>query len=189
MQLTPKSLQTVRPALIVLALVIILVVMVETNWAKIEGIWLVFPFSGIRISTAVTAIVCFALVLFLQRANTLKSIYYASLAVIFSMGLFEIVWYYTAAVFRGWDLRIFEFAALSGWVFLGIREVFRKRPSKLSTVLYGVFVVSMVIWIGTGFHFNDTGNPSFSISGEILNVVSKTALFVAYALHIGSVKS
>ena len=83
-------------------------------------------------------------------------------------------------------MRIFQFAALFGWVLLGIREVFTKRPSKLSTVFYGVFAISMVIWIGTGFQFNDLGNSSFSVSGEILNVVSKAALFIAYALHIGS---
>jgi hypothetical protein len=189
MQPKPKLMQIIKPALVVLAVVVTLVVMVETNWAKIEDLWLIFPLSGIRISTVVTAISCFALVLFLQRGNTLKSIYYASLAVIFSMGLFEIIWYFTAAAFRGWDLRIFEFAALSGWVFLGIREVYKKRSSKLSTMLYGVFVVSMVIWIGTGFQFNDAGNPSFSVSGEILNVISKAALFIAYALHIGRVDS
>jgi hypothetical protein len=188
-QLKPKSMQIIKPVLIVLAVLIILVVMVESRWARIENMWIIFPLSGIRISTVVTAIACFALVLFLQRANTLKSIYYASLTVIFSMGLYEIVWYYSAAAFRGWDLRIFEFGALFGWVFLGIREVFRERPSKLSMALYGVFVVTMVIWISTGFQFNDVNNPSFSISGEILNVVSKAALFIAYALHIGSVKT
>ncbi len=57
---------------------------------------------------------CFVLVLFLQRENTLKSIYYALLAVIFSLGLFEILWYYTAAAFRGGNLEIFQFAALFG---------------------------------------------------------------------------
>jgi hypothetical protein len=184
-----ELIQIIKPVFIVLAVAVILVVMVESGWAKIEDLWLIFPPSGIRISTVITAIGCFALVLFLQQYNTLKSIYLASLAVVFSMGLFEIIWYYTAAAFRGWDLRVFEFAALSGWVFLGVREGFRKRPSKLSIVFYGVFVVSMVIWISTGFQFNDAGNPSFSISAEILNVVSKAALFIAYALHIGTVSS
>lgn len=181
--------QIIKPVLIVFAVLVTLFVMVETKWVKIESLWFVFPFSEIRISTVVTAIACFALVLFLQRKNTLKSIYYALLTVIFSMGLFEIVWYYSAAAFRGWDLRIFQFAALFGWVLLGIREVYQKRPSKLSTVLYVVFAVSVLMWIGTGFGFNDLGNSSFSVSGEILNVVSKAALFIAYALHIGSFKS
>ena len=112
--------------------------MLQTKWVKIESIWFVFPFSGIRISTLVTAITCFALVLFLQRENTLKPIYYALLAVIFSLGLFEILWYYTAAAFRGGNLEIFQFAALFGWVLLGIREVLTKRPSKLSTIFCGI---------------------------------------------------
>ena len=32
---------------------------------------------------------------------------------------------------------------------------------------------------------NDLGNSSFSVSDEILNVVSKTALLIAFSLHIG----
>ncbi len=178
----------VKPTLIIIAVLITLVLMVETNYARIENIWLIFPLSAIRISTVAIAIACFALVLFLQRDNTLKSIYYASLAVIFSMSLYEIVWYYTAAAFGGWDLKIFVYSALFGWVVLGFREVYRKHPSKLSIILYGVSVVSMVIWISTGFHFNDARYPSFTVSGEILNVLSKAALFIAFALHIGSVK-
>jgi hypothetical protein len=42
------------------------------------------------------------------------------------------------------------------------------------------------MWIGIGFSFNDLGKPSFSVSAEILNVLSKAALFVAYAFHIGA---
>ena len=101
MKLKQKSMQIIKPVLIVFAVLVTLIVSVETKWVKIESLWFVFPFSGIRISTVVTAIACFALVLFLQRKNTLKSIYYALLAVIFCMGLFEIVWYYSAAAFRG----------------------------------------------------------------------------------------
>jgi len=107
------------------------------------------------------------------------------LSVVFSLGLFEIVWFYTVAAFKGGNLEIFQFAALFGWVLLGIREVFTKRPSKLSTAFYGVFVISMAILIGTGFKYNDLGNSSFSVSNEILNVTSKTALFIACSLHIG----
>jgi len=189
MKLKTINVQIIKPTLIVLAVLITLIVMLQTKWVKIESIWFVFPFSGIRISTLVTAIACFVLVLFLQRENTLKSICYALLAVIFSLGLFEILWYYTAAAFRGGNLEIFQFAALFGWVLLGIREVFTKRPSKLSTVFYGIFVISMVIWIGAGFKFNDLGNSSFSVSDAILNVVSKTALLIAFSLHLGGHKT
>ncbi len=184
-----KHKQIIKSVLIVLAPLIALALILETGFAKIKSLWLVFPTSEIRVSTVTIAFACFALVLFLQRRNTVKSVYYALLAVIFSMGLYEIVWYYTEAAFGRWDLRIFEFGALFGWVLLGIREVFHKRPPKFSTVLYVVFVITMIIWIGTGFHSNTISSPSFSISGEILNVVSKAALFFAYAVHISSVKT
>jgi len=159
--------------------------MLIANIVRIESLWIIFPFMAMRISTMITALLSFVLVLFLQQKTTYKALYYALLAVIFSMGLYEIVWYYIAAAFRGYDLRIFQFAALLGWVMLGAREVVTKRPSRLSVLLYGVFVISMLLWAGTGFEFNDLGNSSFSISGEILNVTSKAALAIAYALHIG----
>jgi hypothetical protein len=104
------------------------------------------------------------------------------------MGLFEILWYYSAAAYRGWDLRIFQFAALAGWVLLGIREVFHTHPPKVSIVLYSIFVIALTIWLAIGFPFNDLGNSSFSVSGEILNELSKTALFFAYTFHIGSIR-
>lgn len=165
----------------------VLTVMVATGFAKIESLWFIFSFSGIRISTLATAIACFAIVLFLQRRNTLKSFYYALLAVIVPMALFEIMWYYSAAAFRGWDLRIMQFAALFGWVLLGISAIIHKKPQKISIILYGIFAFSFAVWLATGFAFNDLGNSSFSVSAEILNVVSKGALFFAYAFHIGKV--
>ncbi|HTY75622.1 MAG TPA: hypothetical protein VMD05_08670 [Candidatus Nanoarchaeia archaeon] len=163
--------------------------MIETKFAKINTLWLIFPLSGIRISTVATAIASFSIVLFLQRTNTLKSVYFAILAVVVPMGLYEIVWYYIAVTHTGWDLKILEFAALFGWVLLGIREVFRTRPPRFSMLLYGVFAISMVVWVADGFQFNYAGIPTFNVTAEILNVVSKGSLFFAYALHIGSVKS
>lgn len=179
--------ELVKPLLIIAAVLIILTVMVAFGLAKIESLWFVFPLSGIRVSTVVTSISCFAIVLFLQRGNTLKSIYYAFLAIIVPMATFEIMWYYSAAAFRGWDLRIMQFAALFGWVALGISAVFHKRPPRISTILYGIFAISFAIWLGTGFTFNDLSNPSFSLSAEFFNVVSKGTLFFAYAFHVGNV--
>ncbi len=175
----------VRTVLIIGAVLIALGVMVVTGFAKIESLWIVFPFSVIRISTVAIAIACFAIVLFLQRRNALKSLYYAFLAVIVPMASYEILWYYSAALLNCWDLKIMQFAALFGWVALGIREVFRKRPSRISIILYASFAVSFVVWLGTGFRFNDLNDPSFSLSAEVLNVVSKGALFIAFAFHIG----
>jgi hypothetical protein len=186
-EIKQKLKEIVKPILIVTAVLLVLAVMVATGVAKIESYWFVFPLSGIRVSTVATAIACFAIVLFLQIRYTFKSVYNAFLAVIFPLALFEIMWYYSAAAFRGWDLRIMEFAALFGWVLLGIIAVIRKTPSKTSILLYGIFVSSFAIWLATGFAFNDLGNSSFSISAEILNIVSKGALFFAYAFHIGKV--
>jgi hypothetical protein len=180
-----KRKEIVKPVLIVAIVLVVLVVMVETGFAKIESLWFIFPLSGIRISTVATAVACFAIVLFLQRRNTLKSVYYAFLAVIVPMALFEIVWYYSAAPSRGWDLRIMQFAALFGWVLLGISAISHKRPPKISILLYGVFVISYVAWLGTGFTFNSLGYLPYSFSGEVFNVVSKGALFFAYAFHVG----
>ncbi len=177
-----------KPVSIVISVLIILAFVVLTGFAKAESLWFVFPLFEIRISTVATAVSCFAIVLFLQRRHTLKSIYYALLAVIFPMALFEIIFYYSGAPLMGWDLRIFEFAALFGWVLLGIREVLYKRPPKISIILYGVFVFSFAIWLGTGLDFNGAGYSSFSTIGEILNVISKSALFFAYAVQIGNVK-
>jgi hypothetical protein len=176
----------IKPVLILTALLIALALMVATGFAKIEKLWFIFPLSGIRISTLAAGIACFAIVLFLQRRNTLKSVYYALLAVIVPMALFEIMWYYSAAAFNGWDLRVMQFAALFGWVLLGINTVFRKRPPRISLILYGIFAISFAIWLGTGFKFNYLESPTFSFSAEVFNVLSKTALLFAYAIHIGN---
>jgi hypothetical protein len=180
--------EILKSILIVATVLTIIAFIVATGFAKIESLWFIFPLSGIRISTLIVAIACFAFVLFLQRRNTLKSLYYALLAVIVPMALFEIIWYYSAAAFNGYDLRIMQFAALFGWVLLGISAVFHTRPQRISLVLYGIFAISFAIWLGTGFKYNDTGSPSFSFLGEVLNVGSKTALFLAYAFHIGNVR-
>jgi hypothetical protein len=181
----PRRTEKIKPVLILAAVLVVLVVVVATGFAKIESLWFVFFLSEIRISTVASAIACFAIVLFLQRKNTLKSIYYALLAVIVPMASFEILWYYSAVAFRSGDLRTLQFAALFGWVLLGISAIIHKRLPKISMLLYGVFAVSFAVWVATGFTFNDLGNSSFSVPAEILNVVSKDSLFFAYAFHIG----
>jgi hypothetical protein len=177
------------PFLLFAAVLIALAVMVTMGFGKIERLWIIFPLSGIRISTLSALLLSFALVLWLQRKNTLKSIYFAVLGVIVPMALFEITWFYIAAAIRGWDLRILQFAALFGWVLLGFREVYKKRPPKISILLYGMFIVSMGVWIATGFNFNDLNNPTFSFSSEALNVLSKSTLIFGFAIPIGATKS
>lgn len=157
---------------------------------KIEGLWFVFPYSNsIRISTVATALACFMLVLFLTRKKGFKSIYYASLAVIFSTGLYEIVWFNLAVLLDGWGPRILEFSALLGWVFLGLREVFRTKPPRISIALYSIYVASMIVWVSLGFKFNVPGTTNYDFIGETLNVVSKFSLPIGYAFHIALAKT
>ncbi len=172
-------------ALVAVIMVIVLSVLLIAGTVKVESVWFVSSLMTIRVTTVITAMFSFMLVLFLKRKKNYKAFYYALLAVIFSMGLFETVWYYTAAGLRGYPLRLFEFGALFGWILLGVREAVSKRPSRLSLLLYVVFISTVVLWVATGFNFNDIGNSTFSISGEILNVVSKASIALAYALHIG----
>jgi hypothetical protein len=157
---------------------------------KIEGLWLVLPYVGlIRVSTIGTALMCFMLVLFLTRKNGLKSVYYAGIAVIFSIGLYELVWYNIGVIVNGLDQRTWEFSALLGWIFLGVREVFRVKPPRISIVLYTVYLASMIVWISLGFNFNIPGTNYYNFSAETLNVISKFSLPIAYAFHIAAAKS
>jgi hypothetical protein len=93
--------------LIAIVMITVFLGLLIANIIKIEKIWFVFPIMTIRISTVITAMFSFMLVLFLKRNKSYKAFYYASLAVIFSMGLYEIVWYYIAAGIRGYEMRIF----------------------------------------------------------------------------------
>lgn len=167
------------------AVIFFIALMTLTNIITIEGIWFVFLPYNIRITTIATIIFCFALVLFLQGKLGWRPLYYAILSVIFFLGLYEIIWYQMAAHFFNYDLRIFEFAALAGWVLLCIREVYPKKLPRLSLALYGFFFLTMILWVATGFDVNSLGNATFSITGEGFNVSSKAALALAYAVHIG----
>ena len=164
-------------------------VLLATHFIFIDGMRFVFSTVSIRISTVITGIVCFGLVLFLQGRILWKPLYYAVLAVIFFLSLYEIVWYYLAAFSFGYELRIFQFAALAGWVLLGVREVYPRKPRKISLMLYGFFVAIMVVWVATGFDVNSYGDANFSIAGEVFNEASKAALALGYAVHIGTKKS
>ena len=174
--------------LVVLAPFLFLLAMVATGIGRLEGVWLVLPLGTARVSTWVTIVLCFAGVIALQGRINLKSLYFAFLAVFFFMGLFELVWFYLAVALRGFGPRIYEFAALFGWILLGIREVFHVRPPRISVLFYSLFVILLALWVATGFQFNDLGNPTFSVVGEVLNVASKAAIAAGYALHLGSKK-
>jgi hypothetical protein len=172
--------------LFVVVLVAAVLVLLAAHVVSVEGVWFVFQGGNIRVSTVFTAIFCFVFVLFLQKKIFWKPLYYGLLAVIFFLALYEIIWYYLAAFSFGYELRLFQFAALTGWVLLCLREVYPLKPPKLSIALYGLFVVTMVLWIAMGFEVNSLGDASFSITGEVFNVISKVALAVAFAIHVGT---
>jgi hypothetical protein len=44
----------------------------------------------------------------------------------------------------------------------------------------------MVLWVASGFAVNNLGDASFSVIGEAFNIVSKGALGLAFAFHIGA---
>ncbi len=172
--------------LILVSIVVVLSVVVAAGIVGVEGIWFVLFNSSIRVSTVITAIGSLGLVLFLQPKILWKPLYYAVLSIIFFLAFYEILWYYLAASLFSYELRIFQFAALAGWVLLCIREVYPRKPSKISIVFYLLFAVTMILWVASGFAVNSPGNASFSITGEVFNVVSKAALAFGYAVHIGT---
>lgn len=175
--------------LVVLAPFLFILAVLATGIGRIEGVWLILPLGTARVSTWLTITLCFAAVIALQGRISLKSVYYAFLAVFFFMGLFELVWFYLAVAIYGFEPRIYEFAALFGWILLGIREVVRIRPPRISLFFYGLFVIFLALWVATGFQFNDLGNPTFTVVGEFLNVLSKAAIAVGYTFHLGTKKA
>ena len=175
--------------LIAIAPVLFILATVATNIGRVEGIWLILPIGTARVTTWITIILCFAAVLYLQKSINLKSLYYAFLAVFFFMSLFELIWFNLAVALRGFEPRIYEFAALFGWVLLGTREVIHIRPPRISVLFYGLFVIFLALWVRTGFQFNNLGEATFSVIGETLNVASKAAIAAGYAFHLGSKKS
>ena len=175
--------------LIAIAPVLFILATVATNIGRVEGIWLILPIGTARVTTWITIILCFAAVLYLQKRINLKTLYYAFLAVFFFMGLFELIWFNLAVVLRGFEPRIYEFAALFGWVLLGTREVIHIRPPRISVLFYGLFVIFLALWVRTGFQFNNLGEATFSVVGETLNLASKASIGAGFAFHLGSKKS
>lgn len=172
----------------VLVIIVIFFVLTATGLFTFEGLWLVTSTSNIRISTVITIIFCFTLVLALQGKIFWRPLYYAILAIIFSLGLYEIVWYNMAVYYSHFDPRVFEFSALTLCVLFCIKEVYPQKPPRLSIVLYGIFIICMILWGETGFKVNYLGDANFSTTGEVFNIVSKASLAIAFAIHIGSKK-
>jgi hypothetical protein len=73
------------------------------------------------------------------------------------------LWWFPASGMLGW-------VVLAAWM--------GHRPSR---IWIAVFTALWIAWILAGFHANDHGlRPPFSVSQEVLNVATKTALGFAY---------
>jgi hypothetical protein len=91
-------------ALCVVMVLAVFAILIPAGVVKVEGLWFNFQVSSIRITTVATAFLSFALVLFLQGKVAPKPLYYAVLAAIFFLALYEIVWYNLAVYFLGLEL-------------------------------------------------------------------------------------
>lgn len=180
-----KAKNTLEICAILGSLVAIISLLVLTGYIRIEGIWFILPFTHIRITTVITMFLSFGIVLFLQGKLWWRSLYRAVLSVIFFLALYETIWYQIAAYYFNYDPRLFEFSGLFGWILLSISEVYPTKPPRLSLALYITFIVSMVLWVATGFSVDYPGGPVLSITSEVFNVISKASLAIAFAINMG----
>ena len=116
----------------------------------------------------------------------MSSLCYGVLAVLFSMSLYESVFLFSAIAVKGWGIVIWPFLALTGWILLGLREIAFSRPPEMAMALYALYGSSMLMWIAAGFEINERQELGFSVLGEVFNVVTKAALPLGYAIHLGS---
>lgn len=142
--------------------------------------WVWLPVAGpIRISTVLMSLVLIAVIVWQRRSAPV-----AAIAVMAWLSTYEIFYEATGVVIHGWSLGYFLWmsAAVGGWVALAVLAgMAPNRWLLLATALV------WVLWIVTGFNSNSptvAGSPGFpkdfSISGEILNELTKTLLGLAY---------
>jgi hypothetical protein len=138
---------------------------------SIEGLFVVYPFGVVRLSTVIVTAVVLAVVTWRTRRPLL-----AVLAVLGWLSAFEIAWELSRVAFRQDSLRnaLWFSLAVAGWVVAA--ELARIRPEPR---LAGLFALTFVLWLATGFGLNWLGQP-VSVRDELLNEVSKTALGAAY---------
>jgi len=135
------------------------------------------PFGlEVRTSTLLMSLVVFALVSWRARSLWLGFVVLAAW-----ISAYEVLYTATGAALGRW--RFVDFlptTGMLGWVLLSLWM--GHRPSWPWLLL---FALSWLVWIAAGFHANDHGlrpGPAISALQEALNVVTKTALGLAYAL-------
>jgi len=159
----------------------------------IFGIWLLIPLIGyIRLSTVATFTALFTYATWKFRRQGKRALYHALIATGFTGILYEIIYNAIGAyvflktveafVQHFW---IWHYVMVAGWLILGLRQVNEYFVlTKGSTTLFIVSLVAWIIWISIGFPSNVPSDIRLNVSGEILNIVTKATLPLAYALGL-----
>ena len=143
--------------------------------------WIELGFIGsIRISTLLTAIVVFVYVLIQTR-----SFFIAFLSIMAWASLYEIVFVLTDSIIHNmpWSRTFWIVIALMAYPILVHTQGI--RPNRL---LLLIFSITWVIWVLFGFNYNSYNDPTYISQNELLNVLSKTILALAYALSEFTIK-
>lgn len=143
--------------------------------------WIELGFVGsIRISTLLTASVVFIYVL----ART-RSFFIAFVSTMAWASLYEIIFVITDSIIHNmsWSRTFWIVIALMAYPILAHTQGI--RPNRL---LLLIFSLTWIIWVLFGFNYNSYNNPTFIPQNELLNVLSKTILALAYALSEFTIK-
>lgn len=137
--------------------------------------WIELGFIGsIRLSTLLTAIVVFIYVLVYIR-----SFFIAFVSTMAWASLYEIIFVITDSIIHNmpWSHTLWIVIALMAYPILAHTQGI--RPNRL---LLLIFSVTWIIWVLFGFNYNGYNNPNFTPQDELLNVLTKTILALAYTL-------
>ncbi|MCW4032849.1 MAG: hypothetical protein NWF08_05600 [Candidatus Bathyarchaeota archaeon] len=143
--------------------------------------WIELGFVGsIRISTLLTASVVFIYVLVRTR-----SFFIAFVSTMAWASLYEIFFVITDSIIHNmpWSRTFWIVIALIAYPILAHTQGI--RPNRL---LLLIFSLTWIIWVLFGFNYNSYNNPTFIPQNELLNVLSKTILALAYALSEFTIK-
>jgi hypothetical protein len=144
--------------------------------ALIYRVWIIWPspfqFITVRISTC-ALMTLIAVVIGGWRRRPLLALTTIG-AWIF---LFEIPYHWTNVVIWRWDWRsaLLWTIGFGGWVVAGWYAGLRP-----SLGFVGVFCALWIVWVATGFHYNNVGDKHMDWAAEALNEGTKTSLGLAY---------
>lgn len=134
--------------------------------------WLELPIGPFRVSTALTAIALGVWLLWRYRRWTA-----AVAGVMAWLAAYEVLYIGTGTLLHGWPFSAFLWTAnLSAWVLLA--WVIGVRPNPWLLLPFGA---SWLIWMAIGFVANTPGYP-WRWDDEVINVITKSVLAVAYAV-------